>query len=53
MVFIWFSLLLIKSTCLQVGVTDLHVLSHGFISCGGDGSVKLVQVDDLATVHQC
>ncbi|TVU34091.1 hypothetical protein EJB05_15917, partial [Eragrostis curvula] len=37
----------------RAGVTDLKVLSHGFISCGGDGSVKLVQLnDDLATVHQ-
>ncbi|KAK8452923.1 hypothetical protein SEVIR_5G198200v4 [Setaria viridis] len=37
----------------RAAVTDLQVLSHGFISCGGDGSVKLVQLkDDLATVHQ-
>ncbi|CAL4956245.1 unnamed protein product [Urochloa decumbens] len=37
----------------RAAVTDLQVLSRGFISCGGDGSVKLVQLrDDLATVHQ-
>ncbi|CAL4963239.1 unnamed protein product [Urochloa decumbens] len=37
----------------RAAVTDLQVLSCGFISCGGDGSVKLVQLrDDLATVHQ-
>uniref|UniRef100_A0A0A9HTT2 Uncharacterized protein n=1 Tax=Arundo donax TaxID=35708 RepID=A0A0A9HTT2_ARUDO len=37
----------------RAAVTDLQLLSHGFISCGGDGSVKLVQVkDDLAAVHQ-
>ncbi|XP_062213038.1 uncharacterized protein LOC133913785 [Phragmites australis] len=37
----------------RAAVTDLQVLSHGFISCGGDGSVKLVQVkDNLAAVHQ-
>ncbi|OEL19860.1 DmX-like protein 1 [Dichanthelium oligosanthes] len=37
----------------RAAVTDFQVLSHGFISCGGDGSVKLVQLkDDLAQVHQ-
>lgn len=46
------SFLLIKSSFLQAGVTDLQVMPHGFISCGGDGSVKLVQVNDLTAVHQ-
>ncbi|KAL6608107.1 hypothetical protein ACP70R_041170 [Stipagrostis hirtigluma subsp. patula] len=37
----------------RAAVTDIQVLSHGFISCGGDGSVKLVQVkNDLAALHQ-
>lgn len=30
----------------QAAVTDIEVVSHGFISCGGDGFVKLVQVND-------
>lgn len=38
---------------LQAAVTDIQVLSNGFVSCGGDGSVKLVQVkNDFAVVHQ-
>lgn len=38
---------------LQAAVTDLQVLPHGFVSCGGDGSVKLVQIkDDLAAAYQ-
>ncbi|KAL6884562.1 hypothetical protein ACP4OV_010498 [Aristida adscensionis] len=37
----------------RAGVTDIQVLSHGFISCGGDGSVKLVWVkNNLSAVHQ-
>lgn len=28
----------------RAAVTDIQVVSHGFISCGGDGSVKLVQL---------
>ncbi|MFS8022244.1 putative transcription factor WD40-like family [Helianthus anomalus] len=28
-------------------VTDIQVVSNGFLSCGGDGSVKLVQLRDL------
>ncbi|XP_015699102.1 uncharacterized protein LOC102707069 [Oryza brachyantha] len=28
----------------RAAVTDIQVLSNGFVSCGGDGSVKLVQV---------
>uniref|UniRef100_A0A0E0JK06 RAVE complex protein Rav1 C-terminal domain-containing protein n=1 Tax=Oryza punctata TaxID=4537 RepID=A0A0E0JK06_ORYPU len=27
----------------RAAVTDIQVLSNGFVSCGGDGSVKLVQ----------
>lgn len=37
----------------RAAVTDLQVLSHGFISCGGDGSVKLVQIKDDIAGHQC
>jgi len=42
------------SACLlQAAVTDIHVLTNGFVSCGGDGSVKLVQIkNEFATVHQ-
>lgn len=37
----------------RAAVTDIQVLSNGFVSCGGDGSVKLVQVkNDFAVVHQ-
>lgn len=37
----------------RAAVTDIHVLSNGFVSCGGDGSVKLVQVkNDFAAIHQ-
>lgn len=28
----------------RAGVTNIQVLSNGFLSCGGDGSVKLVQL---------
>ncbi|XP_020588907.1 uncharacterized protein LOC110030508 [Phalaenopsis equestris] len=28
----------------RAAVTDIHVLSCGFLTCGGDGSVKLVQL---------
>nr|CAD1824307.1 unnamed protein product [Ananas comosus var. bracteatus] len=31
----------------RAAVTDIQVLSHGFLSCGGDGSVKLVQLRNL------
>lgn len=38
---------------LQAAVTDLQMLPNGFVSCGGDGSVKLVQIkDDLAAAYQ-
>lgn len=30
----------------RAAVTDIEVVSHGFISCGGDGFVKVVQVND-------
>ncbi|KAI4369823.1 hypothetical protein MLD38_018227 [Melastoma candidum] len=32
----------------RAGVTDIKVISHGFITCGGDGSVKLVQLRDYS-----
>ncbi|KAL5998897.1 hypothetical protein ACLOJK_009845 [Asimina triloba] len=28
----------------QAAVTDIVVLSHGFLTCGGDGSVRMVQL---------
>ncbi|KAJ6841848.1 uncharacterized protein M6B38_304635 [Iris pallida] len=28
----------------RAAVTDIQVLSHGFLTCGGDGSVKLVEL---------
>ncbi|XP_017699904.2 uncharacterized protein LOC103713736 isoform X2 [Phoenix dactylifera] len=28
----------------RAAVTDIQVFSHGFLTCGGDGSVKLVQL---------
>ncbi|KAL4586165.1 hypothetical protein LXL04_010797 [Taraxacum kok-saghyz] len=31
----------------RAAVTDIQVVSNGFLSCGGDGSVKLVQLKDL------
>ncbi|XP_057981006.1 uncharacterized protein LOC131166445 isoform X2 [Malania oleifera] len=30
----------------RAAVTDIQVVSHGFLTCGGDGSVKLVQLKD-------
>ncbi|GAV71152.1 WD40 domain-containing protein/Rav1p_C domain-containing protein [Cephalotus follicularis] len=30
----------------RAAVTDIQVFSHGFLTCGGDGSVKLVQLKD-------
>uniref|UniRef100_A0A803KZQ1 RAVE complex protein Rav1 C-terminal domain-containing protein n=1 Tax=Chenopodium quinoa TaxID=63459 RepID=A0A803KZQ1_CHEQI len=30
----------------RVGVTDIQVISDGFLTCGGDGSVKLIQLDN-------
>nr|XP_043623601.1 uncharacterized protein LOC122595321 isoform X2 [Erigeron canadensis] len=31
----------------RAAVTDIQVVSDGFLSCGGDGSVKLVQLRDF------
>ncbi|KAF3659150.1 putative dof zinc finger protein DOF2.5-like [Capsicum annuum] len=31
----------------QAAVTDIQVVSHGFLTCGGDGAVKLVMLNDL------
>ncbi|KAJ0110941.1 hypothetical protein Patl1_00628 [Pistacia atlantica] len=31
----------------RAAVTDIEVVSHGFLTCGGDGSVKLVQLKDF------
>ncbi|GAB2291128.1 hypothetical protein Dimus_025386 [Dionaea muscipula] len=31
----------------RVAVTDIQVVSSGFLSCGGDGTVKLVLLQDL------
>ncbi|PSS03929.1 DmX-like protein [Actinidia chinensis var. chinensis] len=31
----------------RVAVTDIQVMSHGFLTCGGDGCVKLVQLKGL------
>lgn len=36
----------IFSKVLQAAVTDIQVYSHGFLTCGGDGCVKLVQLKD-------
>ncbi|XP_058100511.1 uncharacterized protein LOC131245220 isoform X2 [Magnolia sinica] len=30
----------------RVAVTDIVVLSHGFLTCGGDGYVRMVQIKD-------
>lgn len=30
----------------QAGVTDIQIVSHGFLTCGGDGTVKLVMLND-------
>ncbi|CAN1309391.1 DmX-like protein 1 [Linum perenne] len=35
------------SGVVRAGVTDIQVVPHGFVTCGGDGSVKLVQLGDL------
>lgn len=31
----------------QAAVTDIQIVSHGFLTCGGDGAVKLVMLNDL------
>ncbi|KAJ8573093.1 hypothetical protein K7X08_009604 [Anisodus acutangulus] len=30
----------------QAAVTDIQIVSHGFLTCGGDGAVKLVMLND-------
>ncbi|XP_059312441.1 uncharacterized protein LOC132063754 isoform X1 [Lycium ferocissimum] len=30
----------------QAAVTDIQIVSHGFVTCGGDGAVKLVMLND-------
>lgn len=30
----------------QAAVTDIQVVSNGFLTCGGDSSVKFVQITD-------
>jgi hypothetical protein len=48
----YFSFINTSKRWLQAGVTDIHVLRNGFVSCGGDGSVKLVQLkNDFAAVN--
>jgi len=32
-----------KNTVMQAGVTDIVPLEHGFLTCGGDGAVKLAR----------
>ncbi|KAK9749540.1 hypothetical protein RND81_02G133100 [Saponaria officinalis] len=32
----------------RVGVTDIQVTSNGFVTCGGDGSVKLVELNNFS-----
>uniref|UniRef100_A0A7N0UFW7 Uncharacterized protein n=1 Tax=Kalanchoe fedtschenkoi TaxID=63787 RepID=A0A7N0UFW7_KALFE len=34
------------SSVVQAAVTDIHVVTHGFLTCGGDGSVKFTQLKD-------
>ncbi|CAM8917671.1 unnamed protein product [Rhodiola kirilowii] len=34
------------SGVIQAGVTDINVVTHGFLTCGGDGSVKFTQLKD-------
>ncbi|RAL54218.1 hypothetical protein DM860_004689 [Cuscuta australis] len=31
---------------IRAGITDIQIVSHGFVSCGGDGSVTLVTVKE-------
>ncbi|GAB2231200.1 hypothetical protein Droror1_Dr00027489 [Drosera rotundifolia] len=33
----------------RIAVTDIQVVSNGFLSCGGDGTVKLVRLQNLAS----
>ncbi|XP_062091370.1 uncharacterized protein LOC133797478 [Humulus lupulus] len=34
------------SGVVRAAVTDIQVVSHGFLTCGGDGSVKLIELKD-------
>ncbi|KAF7844056.1 DmX-like protein 2 isoform A [Senna tora] len=36
----------------RAAVTDIQVISHGFLSCGGDGTVKLVSLNKHALGHE-
>ena len=35
----------------QAAVTDIQVVPHGVLSCGGDGIVKLVRLDNHLRAH--
>jgi len=35
----------------QAAVTDIKVVSNGFLTCGGDGTVKLVRLDNHLRGH--
>ncbi|KAL3008820.1 hypothetical protein AAZX31_07G052800 [Glycine max] len=35
----------------RAAVTDIQVVPHGFLSCGGDGIVKLVRLDNHLRAH--
>ncbi|KAL3517308.1 hypothetical protein ACH5RR_024210 [Cinchona calisaya] len=32
----------------RAAVTDIQVVSHGFLTCGGDGTVKLIKLKDFS-----
>ncbi|KAI4355258.1 hypothetical protein L6164_004047 [Bauhinia variegata] len=36
----------------RAGVTDIQLVSRGFLSCGGDGTVKLVQLNHRLHGHE-
>ncbi|KAG9154666.1 hypothetical protein Leryth_026330 [Lithospermum erythrorhizon] len=33
----------------RAGVTDIQVITSGFLSCGGDGAVKMVELEDFSS----
>ncbi|XP_029129055.1 uncharacterized protein LOC109807783 isoform X2 [Cajanus cajan] len=35
----------------RAAVTDIQVFSHGFLTCGGDGTVKLIRLDNHLRGH--
>ncbi|TKY64098.1 DmX protein 2 [Spatholobus suberectus] len=39
------------SGVVRAAVTDIQVVSHGFLTCGGDGTVKLVRLDSHLHGH--